>query len=313
MIATIKTGARLFKAAIKQIQGKKKKISRTINKASCKAKRICSKLWNKLRSFFADFFQNNNKKPDSSCIEINFKRESELRSKHAKKKNLSYGLSELSYRLSVSAWRYPHRDIIRGDASARFGMTGISSLNPSGNRVVSSVNPNGMTDFSSVDPLGKTGISLVKTQDKQEAINEKAEPEKVITLSVEAIKDFYREWEENWGPALNSLDKEFLESANSETVAKVIANGRLTLKSPYLKAVYNGLRDLVDISDLLENDQLAKQKLLPFFKDYWERKPEKFGEVLLAMHDKGVFPTRSGERRLSLDPRLVPEWLGLAS
>lgn len=93
--------------------------------------------------------------------------------------------------------------------------------------------------------------------------------------------------------------------------SKVIANARLTLKSPYLKAVYNGLKDLQEISDLLEMDELAKQRITPLFKEYWDKGPEKFTNFLLCMHDKGAFLTRSGERGLSLEPRLVPEWLGL--
>ena len=106
------------------------------------------------------------------------------------------------------------------------------------------------------------------------------------------------------------MDKEFLETASPEVVANVIKNGRLTLKSPYLKAVYNGLKELCDISDLLENDELAKEKVRPILKYFWDKGPEKFADNLMIFHDKGYFPTRSGERRLSLDPRLVPEWLG---
>ncbi|MFK7826043.1 MAG: hypothetical protein AB8G05_17965 [Oligoflexales bacterium] len=142
---------------------------------------------------------------------------------------------------------------------------------------------------------------------------EEVEALQPTSIKADTIENFYREWEVNWGPALTGLDKEFIESASPEIVAKVIANGRMTLKSPYLKAVYNGLKDLQEISDLLENDKLAKEKVMPLFKKYWDRGPDKFSEILICMHDKGVYPTRSGERRLSLDPRLVPEWLGLVS
>lgn len=67
----------------------------------------------------------------------------------------------------------------------------------------------------------------------------------------------------------------------------------------------------MEIDEWLEQDELAKQKVGPLFRQCWEKGPERFTDCLLAMHDKGVFPTRTGERRLSLDPRLVPEWLGL--
>ena len=130
-------------------------------------------------------------------------------------------------------------------------------------------------------------------------------------LPAHAIEEFYKEWEASWGPSLTSMDKEFLESASPELAIKVMGNGREMLKSPYLKAIYNGLKDLQDISDLLAYDKLAKEKLLPYLKDYYERKPEQFYEMLCAVHDKGVFKTRSGDRRLSLDPRLIPAWLGL--
>ena len=89
-------------------------------------------------------------------------------------------------------------------------------------------------------------------------------------------------------------------------------NGRLTLKSPYLKAVYNGLKDLEDISDLLINDEQAKQKVLSVFQDFYEQGPDVFYRMLDIFHDKGDFPTRSGLRRLSLDTRLMPSWLGFA-
>lgn len=128
----------------------------------------------------------------------------------------------------------------------------------------------------------------------------------------EAIQDFYEEWEASFGPALTSLDKKFLESAHPDIAYKVMENGRLTLKSPYLKAVYNGLKDLEDISDLLINDEQAKQKVLSVFQDFYEQGPDVFYRMLDIFHDKGDFPTRSGLRRLSLDTRLMPSWLGFA-
>ena len=130
---------------------------------------------------------------------------------------------------------------------------------------------------------------------------------------VNPIQEFYKEWEEGFGPALTSLDKKFLESADPQTQDLVMSHARMTLQSPYLKAVYNGLKDLVDISDLLEFDQLAKDKVKPTLLDFYERRPADFPEFLFFMHDKGIFPTRSGERKLSLDPRLVPAWLGIGA
>jgi len=126
------------------------------------------------------------------------------------------------------------------------------------------------------------------------------------------IQEFYKEWEASYGPALTSLDRKFLESAKPELAYKIMKNGRLTLKSPYLKAVYNGLKDLEDISDLIKNDEQAKQKVLTTFQDYYDRGPDVFYKMLDIFHDKGNFPTRSGERRLSLDTRLIPDWIGLA-
>ena len=126
------------------------------------------------------------------------------------------------------------------------------------------------------------------------------------------VQDFYREWELGFGPALTSLDKKYFESLDLETRAKVICNARLTLHSPYLKAVYNGLKDLEDISDLIELDKKAQEKVKPTLEDFLKRRPDDFIDFLFIVHDKGIFETRSGERRLSLDPRLVPAWLGLA-
>ena len=129
----------------------------------------------------------------------------------------------------------------------------------------------------------------------------------------EAISDFYQEWESSFGPALTSIDKAYLEAASPELAHKIIQNGKRTLKSPYLKAVYNGLKDLEEISDLLEFDDEARKKVLSVFQDYYDQGPEVFYKMLDIFHDKGNFPTRSGHRRLSFDTRLMPEWLGLVS
>ena len=127
----------------------------------------------------------------------------------------------------------------------------------------------------------------------------------------EAITRFYKEWEAASGPALTSIDRSFLENAKPHIAEQVMKNGRLTLKSPYLKAVYNGLKDLEQISDLLTHDKNARERIYPIFKDSYDKGPEVFYMLVTASHDKGVFPTRSGERRLNLDPRLIPAWLGL--
>ncbi|MFK7823965.1 MAG: hypothetical protein AB8G05_07410 [Oligoflexales bacterium] len=82
------------------------------------------------------------------------------------------------------------------------------------------------------------------------------------------------------------------------------------LKSRYLKAVYNGLKDLQK-SQFCMHSQQAKEKLLPYLKDYYARRPDTFYEMLSAMSDKGIFETRSGDRRLKLDPRLIPTWIEL--
>ncbi|MFK7827741.1 MAG: hypothetical protein AB8G05_26580 [Oligoflexales bacterium] len=125
------------------------------------------------------------------------------------------------------------------------------------------------------------------------------------------FQDFYTEWKECFGPTLNSIDKKYLEAASPEQAEKIMYNARLMLKSPYLKAVYNGLKDLEDIDDLLINDVQAKANVRCTFARYYEMGPEYFCKMLDIMHDKGVYPTRSGERRLALDQRLIPQWLGL--
>ena len=269
MMATIRTGARIFKAATKQILKTKQKTTETVKKMCTKGLSLARRLKKCIRSFFACFAKKRRKKAKLILIHCESVQEKQVKNIQTKK-----------------------------DRKAK-------KSNPKKTQLKT-----------------KTNSKIENKTTKEEAMQSKC-PSKdqkkpvenlnVIPIKADTIKNFYKEWEENWGPALTSLDKEFLESASPVVVSKVIKNARLTLKSPYLKAVYNGLKDLQEISDLLENDELARQRLLPFFKDYWERKPEKFSDILFAMHDKGVFPTRSGERRLNLDPRLVPEWLGLVS
>ena len=269
MMATIRTGARIFKAATQQILKTKQETTKTVKKICSKGMSLARRLKKCIKSFYAYFTKKKRKKSEPILIHLEPVQENKAKIKHLKK--------------------------ARKTKKSKPKKTN--------------------TKTKAVQKMQKKSTKESPMQ-KQTSLSEqtkKAEAAKVIPIEVDTIKNFYKEWEANWGPTLTSLDKEFLESASPEVVRKVIANARLTLKSPYLKAVYNGLKDLVDISDLLEKDELAKQKILPFFKDYWERKPEQFSEMLFGMHDKGVFLTRSGERRLSLDPRLVPEWLGLVS
>ena len=150
--------------------------------------------------------------------------------------------------------------------------------------------------------VGSAGVTIVE---KPQARTQK-------DLHQASIKDFYQEWARGFGPALTSLDRDFLEHAPPELATRVMANARLTLKSPYLKAVYNGLKDLEDISDLMAFDRMARNKVGPTFRDAYTKGPEHFCKIVSILHDKGLFETRSGTRMLSLDPRLIPEWLGLA-
>lgn len=269
-MATIKIGARLFKATFDQIQESKKKVIRTFEKLGHTAKLHSRKIKEKLRSFFTIFSKKKRKKPDLLLIQQQPKpkpkQENKAKFRHTNKHKKS--------RLKKK----------QANADSK-------------NKIEIPVIPMSIVE-NKVEP--KSDKYMPQTKEKS-------------PLTAEDIQEFFREWKENWGPSLNKLDKDFLESASPEIAAKVIANGRLTLKSPYLKAVYNGLKDLEDISDLLENDELAKDKVMPLFRDYWDRGPEQFTEILFKMHDKGYYPTRSGEKKLSLDPRLVPEWLGLVS
>ena len=152
----------------------------------------------------------------------------------------------------------------------------------------------------------------VKVQEdtKKEA---EAQSQEIKPLTPQDFQDFYTEWAECFGPALTSMDKKFLEQASPELARKVMYNARLTLRSPYLKAVYNGLKDLENIDDLLQNDLEARVRLRTTFARYYEKGPEYFSKMLDLVYDKGVYPTRSGERRLALDQRLIPEWLGLTA
>ena len=262
MMATIRSGARLFKAAVKQISETRQKIKEKVSKICTGARSLAQRVGKTISSFFSRFKKKKAKQSKPILIFRQPIQASTIKNKPKKPKPK----------------KTPSKKEVKSKTQKNIG--------------------NGRTITS------KSLANMQKTS---------GETSGAASIGADTITNFYKEWEANWGPALNSLDKEFLESASPETVAKVIENARLTLKSPYLKAVYNGIEDLQEVSDLLENDELAKQKVLPLFQDYWERGPEKFSEFLLCAHDKGVFPTRSGERRLSLDPRLIPEWLGLVS
>ena len=268
MMGTIRTSARLFKAAVDQVLEAKQKITDTVNKLRTRGKQLASRVTKVIKSFFASFVKR--KRPRKAELILLERKASVVNKSKGKKKQ-----QKKSHKPKGSK---PRKVIKLTGTACEDKMNDIKSESDKGCR-----------------------------PDKKQADSISQE----IKIHAGTIKGFYQEWEANWGPALTSLDKEFLESASPETVAKVIKNGRLTLKSPYLKAVYNGLKDLCDISDLLENDELAKEKVGPVIKYFWDQSPEKFLDRLMSVHDKGYFPTRSGERRLSLDPRLVPEWLGL--
>lgn len=241
-MATIRIGARLFKAAVTQVLDVKARAAKNLSKIYFRAKSILTSYKQLLASFFKKLFKRKPKRTAPLLIGAG---------------------------ASIAVKRKNKRNNKR--------------------RKIQQAN---------VIPLANEKIPKPVTNE--------------LAQSASNFEQFYEEWQAAWGPALTGLDKDFLESASPEVVARVVENARLTLKSPYLKAVYNGLKDLEDISDLLEKDEFAKQKVLPLFSEYWERGPEKFSEILLCMHDKGVFPTRNGERRLNLDPLfLVPEWLGL--
>ena len=268
MLGTIRTGARLFKAAVDQVLDVKQKIIKTINKFGLRAKQLASRATKAIKSFLVSFFKR--KKPRKAEL-ILLERKASVVSKSKGKKE--------QRKKSHKPKRGEPRKVVNTE-----------------------------------EAKSEEKVNEIKSESNKACILEEKRgdsPIQEIKIHAGTIKDFYQEWEANWGSALTSLDKEFLESASPDVVAKVIKNGRLTLKSSYLKAVYNGLKDLCDISDLLENDELAKEKVGPVIKYFWDQSPEKFLDRLMSVHDKGYFPTRSGERRLSLDPRLVPEWLGL--
>ena len=261
MFATIRTGARLFKATVQNISKTKKKITKTVKKIWCKGEKLARSCRKNISSFFSSFRKRSRKKPDPILMQAQKIQKNEFKVKKTNK----------------------------------------SKQKKSKPKQVKNTQKK------------PTSAPEVKKDDEQDRhLNLVKKPENP-PIKGDTIENFYQEWEANWGPALTRQDREFLESASPEVVAEIIANARMTLKSPYLKAVYNGLKDLQEISDLIENDRLAKEKVMPTFKDYLERRPDEFCDFVLFMHDKGVFPTRSGERSLSLDPRLIPGWLGLAS
>ena len=265
MKATIRTGARIFKGAVKQITHSSKKMAQAVRGFCTRAKDLLEKYQKLLTTFYASFWKK--KKKAGRLILINSKATPEIKAK---------------------------------------------AKRPTKNKKPKK--PKGSKSQKTVKKIKKLRPITTSSARQQIKHQYQEKEEKVVDATVDRlqmIKDFYQEWEKNWGPALTSLDRDYLEHASFDEVKTVIANARLTLKSPYLKAVYNGLKDLKDISDLLEHDEFAKNRVRPVLKLYWDQGPETFVDRLMILHDKGIFPTRSGERMLNLDPRLVPEWLGL--
>ena len=263
MMATIRTGASIFKGAIEQIC----KIKQTVTKITQHFSGYCINLAKRIKASWQNFYNTFWKKK---------KRQAPLILLNQKASPAPKGYSSRKQKKKKKAHKRKQKP------------------NTSKPKVITLKAPKAQKQIKhlSQEILGEQEMSATDQQ--------------------AMIESFYHEWEKNWGPALTSLDKKYLEQASFEEAMIIIANARLTLKSPYLKAVYNGLEDLKDISDLLEHDKFAKERIKPVLKLYWDKGPEVFVDRLFTLHDKGVFPTRSGERRLSLDPRLVPEWLGLA-
>ena len=261
MKATIRTGARLFKAAMSKIKKTSQKTTTTVKNVCALIKRQARKIRESLLRLFRAFFKRKKKPMAPTLI-------------------LAYASSEASKQKQAEKPKKAKRKKSRGNHKSKK----VSPIKES-------------------KPKTRTQI---KHQAQEQAITVNEQP----MDPKQTIEAFYKEWEAHWGPALTSLDKEYLEQAAFEEARLVMANARLTLKSPYLKAVYNGLNDLIDISDLLEYDAFAKERVKPVLQLYWDQGPEVFTDRLLILHDKGIFPTRSGERKLSLDPRLIPEWLG---
>ena len=124
------------------------------------------------------------------------------------------------------------------------------------------------------------------------------------------FQDFYKKWARFHGPSLTLMDKKFLESLGEEFF-EFEENAWKVLASPYLKAIYNGLESIREIDDLLVLDQKAKDRIKPFILNCIEGRPESIDRVIGLVHDKVTFETRYGRKRLSLDPRIVPLWLGI--
>ncbi|NRA46994.1 MAG: hypothetical protein HRU09_18760, partial [Oligoflexales bacterium] len=61
-----------------------------------------------------------------------------------------------------------------------------------------------------------------------------------LKIDADTIKKFYQEWEAGWGPALTSLDRDFLESASPEVAAKVTPNKYSTHYSCVIRTLYFG-------------------------------------------------------------------------
>ena len=64
-MGTIRTGARLFKAAVDQALDVKQKITNTVNKLRARGKQIACKVKKAIKSFFANFKR---KKPKKSGL-----------------------------------------------------------------------------------------------------------------------------------------------------------------------------------------------------------------------------------------------------
>ena len=128
----------------------------------------------------------------------------------------------------------------------------------------------------------------------------------------EDFENFYKKWDRFHGPTLTYMDRKFLESLDEEFF-ELEQNAWQILASPYLKAVYNGLESIRKIDDLLILDQKAKDRIKPFILNCIEDRPETVDRVIGLIHNKVSFETRYGQKRLSLDPRILPLWLGLSA
>ena len=135
---------------------------------------------------------------------------------------------------------------------------------------------------------------------------------KMLLPREEDFENFYKKWNRFHGPTLTFMDRKFLESLGDEFF-EFEENAWKVLASPYLKAIYNGLESIRKIDDLLVLDQKAKDKIKPFILDCIEGRPETLDRVIGIVYDKVTFETRYGRKRLSLDPRIVPLWLGLSA